>query len=314
MDEFGLIRSFFAPLAKDFPGSLNLTDDAALIDVPAGQQMVVTKDAIVEGVHFLGSESPDLIARKLLRVNLSDLAAKGAKPLAYFLAIMLPRDAKSEWVEAFAKGLEQDQEQYGILLAGGDTTATTGVMSFSLTALGTVEKGKMLTRSGARPGDFIYVSGALGDSALGLASLQGKLPDLEPEDKAYLERRYLLPEPRLALGQALQGIATACMDISDGLVQDLGHLCAASGVRGEVEAQSIPASEAVWHAMEFSPALGMDIFTAGDDYELLFTAPPGSPVPQECTAIGIIREGSGAVVLDNYGKPMGFESKGYQHF
>ncbi len=307
MDEFSLIRTYFAPLAKGFPGSLNLTDDAGLLDIPPGKQLVVTKDAISAGVHFLGSESPDLIARKLLRTNLSDLAAMGAEPLAYVLALMLPKDTDEAWFAAFATGLREDQERYGIHLAGGDTTVTHGTLSLSLTAFGTVDKGRALTRAGAKPGDFIYVSGTLGDSALGLASLQGKIPA-----DVFLQQRYLLPEPRLALGLQLHGIASACMDISDGLVQDMGHICAASGVMAEIVCAQLPVSGA---AKSMEQVMNYAL-TGGDDYELLFTVPAdkAGDVPQNCSRIGVIKEGKGVRVLDGDGEPMVIERKGYRHF
>ena len=210
MDEFSLIAKYFRPLAKDFPGALNLQDDAAHLRIPAGHKLVVTNDAITAGVHFKGDEDAAHIARKALRVNLSDLAGKGATPLCYFLALMLPEAPDEQWLARFAQGLAQDQQEFGITLAGGDTTAIKGPLTLAVTALGLVPDHAMLKRGGAHAGDEIYVSGTLGAAAL----------------SGYT----LLPEPRLALGQSLLGVASACMDISDGLVQDLGHLCTASGV------------------------------------------------------------------------------------
>lgn len=303
MEEFSLIARHFAPLAASFPGSLNLTDDAALVDVPPGMQLVITKDAITAGVHCFGTEPAALIARKLLRVNLSDLAAKGARPLCYFLALILPQDTQEAWVADFAAGLAQDQAEFGIHLAGGDTTATPGPLSLSLTALGTVPAGGMLRRSSARAGDALYASGTLGDAAAGLALLSAGGGERTPE-QAHCIARYHLPQPRLALGHRLRGLATACMDISDGLAQDAGHLCAASGVGAVIEAARLPRAGAT-----LAQAL-----TGGDDYELLFTLPLGAPVPEGCTRIGHMTEESGVRVLDAGGAAMALPRAGYRHF
>jgi len=320
-NEFDLIRKYFAPLADGFHGSLNLTDDAAQIDVPAGMQLVVSMDTIGEGIHFLGNESPDLIARKLLRTNLSDLAAKGASPLCYFLSLSLPSISEA-WLSGFAAGLTQDQKTYGIQLAGGDTTRSPGGVCLAMTVCGLVPWGGMIRRSGAKPGDGIYVSGTLGDSALGLMSLRAQrsnpdriaLPPTVPlNNKEYLISRYLLPEPRVELGQKLRGVATSCMDISDGLVQDLGHLCRASGVGAVVQAAAMPLSDA---AKNEEGALSAAL-CGGDDYELLFTAGRDfNPISLPCpvTRIGEITASGNVVVMDECGSEMVLEKKGFQHF
>lgn len=295
MDEFDLIRRYFVPLAERFPGALGLRDDAALIDVPTGQQLVVTKDAISAGVHFWDNEDAALTARRLLRVNLSDLAAKGAAPLCYFLALMLPKNIDEAWVSRFASGLVEDQKIFGIHLAGGDTTATEGSLALSLTALGTVPKGQMLLRSGAQAGDAIYVSGQLGDAAM--------------------SNWRALPEPRIALGIQLRerGIATASMDISDGLVQDLGHICNASNVGAVIEAERVPRG-----AADLETAL-----TAGDDYELLFTAGPdaeekiralSTELGIALTRIGSVCKGEGVSVRNLSGTEIALTKTGYRHF
>jgi thiamine-monophosphate kinase len=298
MHEFDLIRTLFAPLTEGFPGSLNLADDAALLDVPDGMQLAATKDAIVAGVHFLGGEGPALIARKLLRVNLSDLAAMGAQPWCYFLACALPGETPPAWVKEFADGLREDQEAFGLHLAGGDTTATPGPLTLSLTALGLVPRGQVLKRGGAKAGDLIYVSGTLGDGAMGLQLLR------DGREDAYFTRRYLLPEPRLSLGLNLRGVASACMDISDGLVQDLGHLCNASGCGAEITAAHVPRRGGV--PLELA-------LTGGDDYELLFTA-PASIALENVTCIGRMVEDEGVRVLDERGEIMRFAREGYRHF
>ncbi len=322
MDEFDLIRRYFAPLAAGFPGSLNLTDDAALIDIPAGKELVITKDAISEGIHFLGTEDAGLIARKLLRVNLSDLAAKGAAPLCYMLAAVLPASIDERWIAGFAEGLKADQQAFNIHLAGGDTTSTHGPLSLSLTALGLVDKGKMIKRSGAKNGDYIFVSGTLGDAALGLMSLTGELnPSFQRDDE--LEQRYFLPQPHVALGGKLQGIASSCMDISDGLVQDLGHICTTSGVGATIHQHKLPLSKSVQGLVEKYPDLWEAVTGGGDDYELLFTAPAMQVVRLEklaqetgvpITAIGEITSGKTVELLDASGQQVPVTHKGFKHF
>jgi hypothetical protein len=212
--EFELIARYFAPLAAAAPGALGLTDDAAWIRPAPGEELVVTTDALVEGVHFLGTDPPSLIARKALRVNLSDLAAKGAQPLAYLLDTVFSRGVSEEWIAAFAEGLAADQAEYGVALIGGDTTATPGPTMLAITALGTVPAGRMIRRSTAKPGDDVYVSGSIGDAALGLEVLRGGLADLPEAARAHLIGRYRLPQPRLGLGPRLWGLAHAAIDVS----------------------------------------------------------------------------------------------------
>ena len=267
--EFSLIARHFRRLAG--PGSLDLSDDAAVFDPPPGRQLVAAADAMVEGVHFLPDDPPETIGAKLLRVNLSDLAAMGAAPLGYLLTVALPRGTPDGWTAAFAAGLAADGERFGIHALGGDTVSTPGPATFSLTILGTVAPGAALRRGGARPGDRVWVSGTLGDGALGLRVLRN---ELAPDAAGHLARRYRLPEPRLALGAALSGVARAAMDVSDGLVQDLGHLCRASGCGAAVEAALLPLSDAARAAVGADPALLSLALTGGDDYELLFAAPP----------------------------------------
>ena len=234
--EFALIARHFRPLAG--PGALGLGDDAAVMTPPAGRELVIAADAMVAGVHFLPDDPADLVARKLLRTNLSDLAAMGAEPLGYLMTISAPRDTDEGWFAAFATGLAEDQEAFGLSLLGGDTTSTSGPISLSLTILGSVAPGTALRRNGARPGDGIWVSGSIGDGALGLLAAKGELADPD----SYLAGRYRLPRPRLALGLRLHGIATAAMDVSDGLVQDLGHLCRAGSLAAEIMAEAVPLS------------------------------------------------------------------------
>lgn len=320
LGEFGRIARFFAPLASGAPGALGLTDDAALVDCPPGERLVVTVDAMVEGVHFLADDPPELVARKLVRVNLSDLAAMAARPVGYFLTTALPKFRGDDWLAGFAAGLAQDQAEFGITLLGGDSVSTPGPVSLTLTALGRVPAGAEVRRGGARPGDLVFVSGTIGDGALGLEAAQGKLDGvLEPADVAYLADRYRLPRPRVGLGPRLSGLASAMMDVSDGLVGDLGHICEVSGVAGVIEAGQVPLSVA---AAKLPDRLET-ILTGGDDYELLFTVPPerrdavtaaadaaGVPV----TTIGRIEAGQGVRVLDGEGREMALAGIGWRHF
>jgi len=272
-DEFARIAELFAPLAAEAPAALGLRDDAALLQPAVGTELVLTVDAIVEGVHFLPDDPPGAIARKLIRVNLSDLAAKGATPKGYLLVTAWRSDTSLEWMRAFAAGLAQDQAEFDIALWGGDTVSTPGPLTFSLTAIGEVPQGSMLRRAGAKQGDQIFVTGTLGDGALGLVAAKGELPGLTAELRAQLIDRYRLPQPRVALGPKLRGVATASLDVSDGLLADLGHLCRQSATGARVKIESLPLSEATSAALRAEPGLRELILAGGDDYEILFAAP-----------------------------------------
>ena len=315
--EFALIDELLKPLASGFPGALGLTDDAALVDVPAGRSLVIAKDAIVAGVHFFADDPADAVAQKLLRVNLSDLAAMGAEPLAYLTVIARPRDLEDSWLDGFARGLGRDQARFGLSLIGGDIVSTPGPLMLSCTILGLVEQGRALRRSTAQPGDLIWVSGTLGDAALGLRVIKGLAAT---EDEAfYLVERYRRPEPRLALGRRLLGLAHAAIDVSDGLLADLGHILEESKVGGRLEAELLPVSD-VAHGLPgwLEAALG-----GGDDYELLFTAPEAATPAIEglaaeldlrLAAIGRIVEGGGLELVDAAGAPLAVEGHGWRHF
>lgn len=264
--EFSLIARHFLPLAGE--GALALSDDAAILDAPAGQ-LVLAADAMVAGVHFLPDDPPETIGRKLLRVNLSDLAAMGAAPLGYLMTVALPKGTTPEWLDAFAAGMALDQAEFGLSVLGGDTVSTPGPLTLSLTILGTVPRGQALLRKGAQAGDDIWVSGTIGDGALGLRAARGTLPD-----DGSLADRYRLPQPRVALGQALRGVIRAAMDVSDGLVQDCGHLCRLAECGAVIEAALVPLSAGARSALEADPALLPLLLTGGDDYELLFAAAP----------------------------------------
>jgi thiamine-monophosphate kinase len=311
--EFGLIAKYFRPLAG--PGSLDLSDDAALLTPPAGRDLVLTADAMVGSVHFLADDPPDLVGRKLLRVNLSDLAAKGATPLGYLLTVSTPRDTPEDWFAGFTTGLAQDQAAFGITLLGGDTTSTPGPISLSLTAIGHVASGMAVHRSGASSGDGIWVTGTIGDGALGLAVATGRLAD----PTGFLLDRYRLPQPRVGL--AIGGIASAGMDVSDGLIQDLGHICRASKLGADIETPRLPLSPA---AMAAGEAWLETCLTGGDDYELLLAVPPAHETAlQEAAAasgmavtrIGAFHSGPPRVMVRGAtGEPLALTKGGWSHF
>jgi thiamine-monophosphate kinase len=276
---------------------------------------------MVEGVHYLPDDPPETIGRKLLRVNLSDLAAMGAEPLAYLMTTALPRGTGPEWLEGFAAGLAADQRAFGLHVLGGDTVSTPGPACLSLTILGTVPPGAALRRNGARPGDELWVSGTIGDGALGLAVLQGRVP---ADAEGHLAHRYRLPEPRLALGVALRGVARAAMDVSDGLAQDLGHLCRGGGVGAVLELGRVPLSPAAAAVVGEDPSWLPRLATGGDDYELLFAAAPTDAARVEAAAratgtratrVGHFTDGPAKVtVLSPDGGAMTLPQGGWSHF
>lgn len=320
--EFERIARFFAPLADGFPGAFGLTDDAAVITPPPGRDLAVTTDTMVAGVHFIGDEAPGLIAAKLLRVNLSDLAAMGAVPLAYMLNMALPGDIDDDWLAAFAEGLAADQSAFDIALAGGDSVSTPGPLTLTATAIGSAETGRVLRRSGARDGDIVYVSGTIGDGALGLALLRGELGGLSDAQAHELIGRYRLPRPRVGLGVRLVGLASAAIDISDGLAADLAHILDISGTGAEIEAATVPLSAPAAEALRGDAGCMETILTGGDDYELLFTAAPGyagriaalaSDLDLPLTPIGRITAGGGLTVTGADGEAMRLVRKGWTH-
>jgi thiamine-monophosphate kinase len=318
LDEFGLIARHFAPLAA--PGALGLRDDAAILTPAPGMDLVLTNDLIVAGVHFLPGDPADAVAAKLLRVNLSDLAAKGARPLGYLLGLALPSGADEEWVAAFAAGLAADQARFEVGLLGGDTTAIPGPLTLSLTAIGEVPSGSMTRRGGARVGDLVLVSGTIGDGMLGLEVSLGRLPGLERRHAEYLRERYLRPTPRLELGTRLRGIVSAGADISDGLVADLGHIADASGVAARLDLARVPLSEAARAALALAPDLEGRIATGGDDYELVLTVPPAALdqvnllAAPGLTIVGEIVTGPAGEVRDASGRIFEAGEGGYRHF
>lgn len=323
--EFHRIRRFFRPLAESFPGALGLTNDAAVFGVPADQELVVTTDGMVAEVHFLSTDPPADIAAKLLRVNLSDLAAMAATPLAYTLVTALPKGLGDDWLAAFAAGLEADQTRYGIGLAGGDSVSTSGPISLTVTAFGLVPKGQGLPRSGGRPGDRVFVTGTIGDAALGLGVAFGSLKAGNEAERDALLERLRRPEPRLSVGQGLRGLATAALDVSDGLIADLAHIAEESGCRAEVDVTRVPVSAAARSVLSAGAASIETLITGGDDYELLFTAPAvkageiaalAAATDVSITEIGRLTDGEAGLVeaLDDKGQPLPLHRRGWVHF
>lgn len=320
MNEFDRIARFLRPLAQH-EGALGLTDDAAVLPQPDGSSLVLTKDAMVEGVHFIGNESPASLAQKLLAVNLSDLAAMGATPYGYLLATMLPQEAPAAWLEEFCQGLDAMQQRYHLSLLGGDSTRSMGGISLSLTALGTLPAGvSPLLRSGAKVGDVVVVSGTIGDAAFGLRILQQKTKSNDVAAQEYFVSRYHTPTPRIALGQALRGVASACMDISDGLLQDAAHIAKASQVDIVLEATQIPLHAYAGHLALSDAEVRELAMTGGDDYELLFTLPEVHVSLLEKIAhqtgivlqvVGRVVEGAGHVQLQGASMPT---VRGFNHF
>jgi len=294
-DEFAQIARLYRPLTRGAPEALDLLDDAAVIPQRPGQDLVVTKDAIVEGVHFPRGERPDLIAQKLLRVNLSDLAAKGAEPWGYFLAVSWPK--RFGWSERrrFADGLAEDGEGFGLSLLGGDTTSAPDILTASVTMLGWCPEGRMVRRAGARVGDLVMVSGSIGDGWLGLKAALGELAD----PGGVLAGRYRLPRPRLDLRASLRAYAHAAADVSDGLIADAGHIARASAVRLRLDLDRTPLSNEAQAWLDMQPdrvAALVALASGGDDYQVICTAPPEAAAQMGLTVIGTVEAGEGIIV------------------
>lgn len=314
--EFETIAELFRPLTRGSPEALDLRDDAACLAPKPGRELVVTADQLIAGTHTLGTEPADLVAKKALRRNLSDLIAKGASFRGYFMTLALPRGTKDSWLARFAEGLAEDGERFGIPLLGGDTGSTKGPLVVSITALGEVARGKMLKRSTGRAGMDLFATGSIGDAALGLDALQGR----GKRDKA-LEARYFLPEPRVAFVAHLAAHARAAIDVSDGLIADLGHLCRASGVAAIVHPRKVPMSAAARRAIARGASLGRAL-TGGDDYEVLFAAEAGAEptLRERARAAGLKISRLGTLVdgdpgrIDVRGMPELTARPGFTHF
>jgi thiamine-monophosphate kinase len=313
-----LIARYFKPLAKH-PAAFGLNDDAAAITPPAGHDLVLKTDGLIEGVHFFPDDPADLVAKKALRVNLSDLAAKGAMPLGFLLAIALPKGFSEDWLAAFAQGLGEDADAYKCPLLGGDTDRTPGPTSISVSAFGTLPSGTMVKRSGAKAGDVVFVSGTIGDAALGLRARAGELSNND-----HLVSRYRLPQPRVTLAETVRRHASAAIDVSDGLVADLVKLCRASGVSADIDVPRVPLSPDAAHALQKDAALIEPVLTGGEDYEILCAVAPAQADSFRAAAasarvpiaeIGRIVAGTEAPrFLDKAKRSLVFDRPGYSHF
>jgi thiamine-monophosphate kinase len=322
--EDSLIARYFRPLATD-PGAFQLNDDAAVLKAN-GDDIVVTTDAIVEGVHFLPDDPPDTIARKALRVNLSDLAAKGATPAGFVLTLAL-RNAVEAWLKPFAAALGEDAKQFGCPLLGGDTVSTPGPEMISVTAFGRVPAGKMVHRSGARPGERVMVTGTIGDAALGLAVLKGGKVHAATSDAAarsMLVGRYRVPQPRVKLAEIVRAHASAAMDVSDGLAGDLAKLCGVSGVSAAIDLASIPLSDAARDLVSRGVVGVEALIAGGDDYEILCAIPDDrvEAFMRAALGAGVTVSSIGTVVagtsapkfIDQQGREVALERLSYSHF
>jgi thiamine-monophosphate kinase len=320
LDELSIIDRFFRPLAGE--GAFRLTDDAASLTVPEAFELVVTADLIAAGVHFLPDDPPDTVAQKALRVNLSDLAAKGAEPVAYLLGLGLGESTTEAWLKAFADGLHRDQQAFAVSLLGGDTIAGVITPVIAITAFGLVPKGRMVHRFGAKPDDCLYITGEIGASAAGLALLKnepGAWDALGADERKHLVRRYRVPEPRVSLAPALMHHASAAMDVSDGLVGDCDKLCAASGCSAVLDARQIPLPAGLKAPPE--DLLGR-LLTAGDDYEILAAVPPHDEEPFRAAAreagvpvtrVGRLNAGGHLTQVLVDGRPLPLHRRAYRH-
>ena len=317
-----LIARFFKPIATH-PGALGLADDAAFIKPPPGCDLVLKTDAIIGGVHFFPDDAAQSVASKALRVNLSDLAAKGAKPLGFLLSLALPKEIGDDWLSGFAEGLRADAVLYGCPLFGGDTDRTPGPVTISIAMVGSVPEGTMVRRAGAQAGDAVFVSGSIGDAALGLALRKGAAWNLSEAQRQHLTSRYLLPQPRNALAEAVRTHASAAMDVSDGLVGDFAKLCRASQVGAEIAVARVPLSDAAQAAIAADPSMLESALTGGDDFEIVCTVPSAKAASFRAAAlaakvtvseIGVIKAGEGARFLGVNGQPLAFKRASFSHF
>jgi thiamine-monophosphate kinase len=324
--EEAIIR-VLAPLAAGFAGAFALQDDCAVLAPAPGTELVLKTDPVAEGVHFLAGDDPQDIAWKALSVNISDLAAKAARPIAYLMALSFPDAPSAAWLGRFAAGLAEAQARFGCHLIGGDTDRRPGPLTIAITAIGEVPQGRIVRRGTARAGDAVFVSGTLGDAALGLALRKDPTLatawGLTSAETEWLRRRYARPEPRLALATPLRDHASACMDISDGLAKDLGRMCAASGCAGRVRFVDVPLSAPAAKALSADASLAQRIIAGGDDYEVLAAIPTDKALQfkaaaekagVDVTQIGETASGQGILIEDLDGRPLGLGRTGWDHF
>jgi thiamine-monophosphate kinase len=322
-----LIEKYFRPIATH-PGAFGLGDDAAAIAPPPGCDLVLTTDGVISGVHFFPNDPPEAVARKALRINLSDLAAKGAAPLGFLMSIALPSGVPPEWLEGFARALAEDAALYRCPLLGGDTDRSPGGFMVHIAALGTVPHGTMVRRAGARAGDRIVVTGTIGDAALGLVLRKDPAAaerwKLDGAMRQHLLDRYLVPQPRNAIAEAVRRCASAAIDVSDGLAGDLAKLARASGIGADVAAESVPLSAAARRALDAEPAQIETILTGGDDFEIIAAVAPGQlegfrgaarSASLDVTEIGtVVAQPRETRFLATDGRALTFKRPSYSHF
>jgi thiamine-monophosphate kinase len=316
LSEFKIISEILAPLATS-KAAMRLKDDVAVLRTSPEKDLILKTDSIVEGVDFFANDPANTVAQKALRVNLSDLAAKGAVPFGYLLTLVLRKSVRTAWLRELARGLAADQRKFKVALLGGDLSSTPGPLTITIAAFGYVPRGQAILRGGARPGDAVFVSGTIGDSAGGLEALKAKT------QRASLVSRYRVPQPRLSLGVKLRGIATAALDVSDGLLADLEHVADASAVHIRIEARRVPLSPALQKVWGKSESAALRAATAGDDYEIVFTAPEAKRAKVmavakatgvRVTEIGRVTKGRGVVIVDSNGGPIPVRRTGFTHF
>ncbi|MGH1419994.1 MAG: thiamine-phosphate kinase [Hyphomicrobiaceae bacterium] len=328
LGEANLIQTYFAPLTAGAPGAYGLTDDCASLTPPDGQDLILSTDAVIEGIHFLADEDPASIGAKAIAVNVSDVVSKGARPLVYLMNLSFPSQPSQSWLQAFAAGLRSAQFQYGCHLTGGDTDKTTGPLSVSITMVATVAKGQMVRRNGAKPGDIVFVTGPIGDATLGLRLARGEnskmSSGLGPTQISALVARYRRPQPVLNVADILPGHVSAAMDVSDGLLKDFGHLCAASKCGGRLDLAQMPVSDAARTVMSTGNISYVDLATGGEDYVVLGCVAPekhdalksvAAKAGVEITMIGQIRPiEEGVQFIDALGQNVSVTQSGWDHF
>jgi thiamine-monophosphate kinase len=326
--ERAFIQRYFAPLAAEYPGAYALQDDCAALTVEAGHQLITTVDAVAAGVHFFADDCPSDIAWKALAVNVSDLVAKGARPLAYLMSLALPGEPDQHWMQDFADGLSQAQSTFAMHLAGGDTDIRDGPLTITITAFGQLPTGTMIERSGSEPGDRLFVTGTIGDSFLGLQLRHSKddaigAKELSANDRQVLLQRYLRPAPRVELYQALNQMARASIDVSDGLIKDIASLATASGVGAEIDAPKVPISRSAAQMLRTGPYGLDDLLTAGGDYEVVAAVAGANADAFQAEAdkagiavtdIGVVTLETGVKVKEASGALLRLDETGYDHF
>ena len=342
--EFELIKRYLAPLSIKEPGAYSLTDEADVIASRVGQEIVITMDTLVSGIHFLPDTSPEHIAAKVVRVNISDLAAMGALPAFYTLSLALPKSDNNSsaqkidglWLERFSEALAIEQKIFDVSIIGGDTVSTPGPLTLTITAFGYVETGQAIRRATARAGDLVVVSGTIGDAAFGLLALKGGLERLSAPSREIAIERHNRPKPQIELGIRLRHLASSAIDVSDGLIQDLNHICTASGVSAVIELEKVPISPAVSEAITLNYGTKADVLCGGDDYQLLFTIASSrwaelqkiskelgvnltviGKMSQQSSAVGTEKsfpEASAVIVVDGDGSTVELAVAGFRHF